>query len=104
MAYSFTEKKRIRKDFGKRPSILESPYLLEIQLDSFRRLQLLEDSDARVRQAAALLEATLADEKTVEALLGRLRIETVPAVRVGLLKALGKLKALSLLTALLTTG
>ena len=37
MAYSFTEKKRIRKDFGKRPSILESPYLLEIQLDSFRR-------------------------------------------------------------------
>src|SRR5882672_7079442 len=37
MAYSFTEKKRIRKDFGKRPSILEVPYLLAIQLDSYRK-------------------------------------------------------------------
>ena len=33
---SFTEKKRIRKDFGKRPSILGVPYLLAIQLDSYR--------------------------------------------------------------------
>ncbi len=37
MAYSFTEKKRIRKDFGKRPSILHVPYLLSIQLDSYRK-------------------------------------------------------------------
>ncbi len=37
MAYSFTEKKRIRKDFGKRDSILEVPYLLAIQLDSYRK-------------------------------------------------------------------
>ena len=36
MAYSFTEKRRIRKDFGKRPGILEVPYLLAIQLDSYR--------------------------------------------------------------------
>ena len=36
MAYSFTEKKRIRKDFGKRSSILDVPYLLAIQLDSYR--------------------------------------------------------------------
>jgi len=36
MAYSFTEKKRIRKDFGKRPSILDVPYLLAIQLESYR--------------------------------------------------------------------
>jgi DNA-directed RNA polymerase subunit beta len=34
--YSFTEKKRIRKDFGKRPSILDVPYLLAIQVDSYR--------------------------------------------------------------------
>ena len=34
--YTFTEKKRIRKDFGKRPSILGVPYLLAIQLDSYR--------------------------------------------------------------------
>ncbi len=37
MAYSFTEKKRIRKNFGRRPSILGTPYLLAIQLDSYRR-------------------------------------------------------------------
>ncbi|CAK0781208.1 RNA polymerase subunit beta [Gammaproteobacteria bacterium] len=36
MAYSFTEKKRVRKDFGKRSSILKVPYLLAIQLDSYR--------------------------------------------------------------------
>ena len=35
MAYSYTEKKRIRKDFGKRSSILEVPYLVETQLASF---------------------------------------------------------------------
>ncbi len=36
MAYSYTEKKRIRKDFGKRPSILEVPYLLATQIESYR--------------------------------------------------------------------
>jgi DNA-directed RNA polymerase subunit beta len=36
MTYSFTEKKRIRKDFGKRQSILQVPYLLKTQLDSYR--------------------------------------------------------------------
>jgi DNA-directed RNA polymerase subunit beta len=34
--YSFTEKKRIRKDFGKQRSILEVPFLLAIQVDSYR--------------------------------------------------------------------
>jgi DNA-directed RNA polymerase subunit beta len=36
MAYSFTEKKRIRKDFGKRPGILDVPFLLATQIDSYR--------------------------------------------------------------------
>ncbi|MEY1663194.1 DNA-directed RNA polymerase subunit beta [Isoalcanivorax beigongshangi] len=36
MAYSFTEKKRIRKNFGKLPKVMEVPYLLAIQLDSYR--------------------------------------------------------------------
>ena len=35
-SYSFTEKKRIRKDFGKQKTILEVPYLLAIQVDSYR--------------------------------------------------------------------
>ena len=37
MAYSFTEKKRIRKNFGKRPTTLEVPYLLSIQVDSYNK-------------------------------------------------------------------
>ncbi|MCU7836357.1 MAG: DNA-directed RNA polymerase subunit beta [gamma proteobacterium symbiont of Taylorina sp.] len=37
MAYSFTEKKRIRKNFGTSKDVMEVPYLLAIQLDSFRR-------------------------------------------------------------------
>ena len=35
MAYSFTEKKRIRNNFGSRSSILQEPDLLAIQIDSF---------------------------------------------------------------------
>ena len=34
MAYTFTDKKRIRKDFGKLPQILDVPYLLSMQIDS----------------------------------------------------------------------
>jgi DNA-directed RNA polymerase subunit beta len=49
MAYSFTEKKRIRKDFGKQPGILGVPYLLAIQLDSYRSfLQADAPEDARI--------------------------------------------------------
>ena len=36
MTYSYTEKKRIRKNFGKRTKVLDIPYLLAIQLDSYR--------------------------------------------------------------------
>lgn len=35
MSYSFTEKKRIRKSFASRPSVLEVPSLLETQLRSY---------------------------------------------------------------------
>ena len=31
MAYSYTERKRIRKSFGSRDSVLEVPYLLQMQ-------------------------------------------------------------------------
>ena len=36
MAYSYTEKKRIRNDFGKLPQVMNLPYLLAIQMDSYR--------------------------------------------------------------------
>jgi DNA-directed RNA polymerase subunit beta len=49
MAYSFTEKKRIRKNFGKRPTILDVPYLLSIQVDSYKKFlqtdKTIEDRD-----------------------------------------------------------
>src|SRR5688572_27171888 len=35
MPYSFTEKKRIRKSFAKRPSVLSVPFLLATQLESY---------------------------------------------------------------------
>ena len=48
MAYSFTEKKRIRKGFGKQESVMEVPYLLATQIESFRKfLQADADVDAR---------------------------------------------------------
>ncbi len=53
MAYSFTEKKRIRKDFGKRPSILDVPYLLSMQLDSYRSF-LQTDSNEEARKESGL--------------------------------------------------
>ena len=37
MGYSFTEKKRIRKNFGKFPSVMDEPYLLAIQVESYRK-------------------------------------------------------------------
>ncbi len=46
--YSFTEKKRIRKDFGKRPPVLDVPNLLQIQIDSYREF-LQEGSSTRAR-------------------------------------------------------
>ena len=35
MAYSYTERKRIRKSFGSRESVLEVPYLLQMQKDAY---------------------------------------------------------------------
>jgi DNA-directed RNA polymerase subunit beta len=42
MTYSLTEKKRIRKDFGKNLPVLDVPYLLAIQMDSYK--EFLQDS------------------------------------------------------------
>jgi DNA-directed RNA polymerase subunit beta len=53
MPYSFTEKKRLRKNFGKQPSILGVPYLLAIQLDSYRAF-LQADTAEDARQSTGL--------------------------------------------------
>ncbi len=44
MAYSYSEKKRIRKDFGKRPQVLDIPFLLPTQLETFK-IFLVPDAD-----------------------------------------------------------
>ncbi len=56
MPYTYTEKKRIRKDFGKRPSLLEVPYLLAIQLQSYQEF-LQEFVDPAARADAGLQAA-----------------------------------------------
>ena len=48
MGYSYTEKKRIRKNFGKQSNVLEVPYLLAMQIDSYLEfLQLDADPEKR---------------------------------------------------------
>ena len=44
MSYSFTEKKRIRKSFAKRANVLEVPFLLATQLDSYTQFLQMEAS------------------------------------------------------------
>jgi DNA-directed RNA polymerase subunit beta len=51
MSYSYTEKKRIRKSFAKRASVLQVPFLLATQLDSYTAfLQANHDADLRHKQ------------------------------------------------------
>jgi DNA-directed RNA polymerase beta subunit len=49
MAYSYTERKRIRKSFGTRETVLAIPYLLQMQKDAY----------------TAFLQANLAPRKNV---------------------------------------
>lgn len=37
MTYSYTEKKRIRKNFGKRLNVVDVPYLVSIQIESYKQ-------------------------------------------------------------------
>ena len=60
MTYSYTEKKRIRKSFAKRASVLDVPFLLATQLESFTSFLQAAVPPAQRRnqglQAANLLE------------------------------------------------
>jgi len=55
MSYSFTEKKRIRKDFRKQVETLEVPYLLATQIDSY--LQFLQADKAPEKRSESGLHA-----------------------------------------------
>jgi len=80
MAYSFTEKKRIRKDFGKLPSILEVPYLLAMQLDSY--LQFLQQDVAPERRADVGLHAAFKSVFPIASYSGNAALEYV-SYRIG---------------------
>lgn len=75
MAYSFTEKKRIRNDFGKQPNILDVPYLLATQIESYRDfLQLNKDPDSRGSMG---LHAAFDSVFPIESYSGSARLEYV---------------------------
>ncbi len=56
MAYSYTEKKRIRKSFAKLPTVMEVPYLLAIQVDSYQEF-LQKDTKPKGRENKGLQAA-----------------------------------------------
>jgi DNA-directed RNA polymerase subunit beta len=56
MPYSFTEKKRIRKSFAKRASVLQVPYLLATQIESYAAF-LQADTPAEGRRVQGLQAA-----------------------------------------------
>ena len=57
MAYTFTEKKRLRKSFAKRQSVLPVPFLLSTQLESFRAF--LQEGTPREERLNEGLQAAL---------------------------------------------
>src|SRR3546814_13356777 len=73
--YSFTEKKRIRKDFGKRGSILEVPFLLAIQVDSYR--EFLQASPDPAKRADRGLPAALKSVFPIVTYHGNAALESV---------------------------
>ena len=82
MGYSFTEKKRLRKSFSKRPEgVLPIPYLLQTQLESYRKfLQADVDPDARIEKG---LQAAFRSVFPIESFNGAAALEFV-SYRLGL--------------------
>src|SRR4249920_3582227 len=73
--YSFTEKKRIRKSFAKRASVLEVPFLLETQLASYRAfLQEFTPGDQRKNEG---LQAAFTSIFPISSHSGNARLEFV---------------------------
>jgi len=56
MAYSYTEKKRIRKSFAELPTVMDIPYLLSIQVDSYEHF-LQEHKKPKARENIGLQAA-----------------------------------------------
>ena len=75
MSYSFTEKKRIRKSFAKRESVQEVPYLLAMQLESYKAfLQADASQDERKNTG---LESAFSSVFPIESHSGNARLDYV---------------------------
>ena len=55
MSYSYTEKRRIRKNFGRLPKVMELPKLVETQLDSYAQF-LQQNVEVQARENKGLEE------------------------------------------------
>jgi len=75
MAYSYTEKKRIRKDFSKLPNVMDVPYLLDIQLNSYR--DFLQQGIARDKMRDIGLNAALKSIFPINSYSGNASLEYV---------------------------
>ena len=75
MTYSYTEKKRLRKDFGKRQSILDVPYLLATQRSSYD--QFLQSGRAPEEREGAGLHAAFKSVFPMDSYSGNAALEYV---------------------------
>src|SRR5574344_1966793 len=75
MAYSYTEKKRIRKNFGKLPQVMDAPYLLSIQVDSYRTF--LQDGKTPKSREDIGLQAAFRSVFPIESYSGNAALEFV---------------------------
>ncbi len=75
MAYSFTEKKRIRKDFGKLPEVMDIPYLLAIQVESYK--EFLQDGIAAKKRNEKGLHAAFKSVFPIASYSGNAALEYV---------------------------
>src|SRR5690606_2040669 len=76
MAYSYTEKKRIRKSFAKRASVLDVPFLLATQLESYT--QFLQAEIPPPQRKNQGLEAAFTSIFPIIAHSGNARLEFAP--------------------------
>ena len=78
MSYSFTEKKRIRKSFAKRANILQVPFLLATQIDSYRAF--LQEDTAPEARANEGLQAAFTSIFPIQSHSGNARLDFVSYV------------------------
>ena len=88
MSYSYAEKKRIRKEFGVLPHILDVPYLLSVQTSSYKRFLMTEEA----KDGNSGLETVLKQTFPIESKNGQYELFSDPHVcRYGLEGSLMKM-------------